>query len=129
MARLTDGSVRARVALAADLVALAAFVVIGVRSHHEATRLEVLLRNAVPFGGAWLVVAAVLRTYRPPSTFRLVKTWSIAVPAAVVLRTLWVGSEGTTKILVFLGVAMAFTLALLIVGRLVTGRFRRRRFV
>jgi hypothetical protein len=129
MVRLTDGSVRARVALAADLLALAAFVVVGVRSHHGATQLRAFLRNAVPFGGVWLVTAALVGTYRPPSTIRLAKTWLIAVPAGVVVWSLWVGSEGTTKILIFLVVAMAFTLVFLIVGRFVTARFRRRRFV
>jgi hypothetical protein len=114
--RLTDGSVPARVALAADLVALCVFVLAGVRSHHETTGLAAFARTAVPFGGAWLVAAGVLRTHRPPSTGRLVKTWSIAVPAGVALRALWVGSEGT-RVLVFLIVAMAFTLAFLLAGR------------
>jgi hypothetical protein len=132
VARFTDGSVRARVAVAADLLALGVFVLVGVRSHHEAARSAVFLRTAVPFVAAWLTVAAFVRTYRHPTIARLVKTWSIAVPAGVVLRAIWVGSAGT-RLLVFLAVAMAFTLLFLLAGRvlarIVTSRLRRRRFV
>jgi Protein of unknown function (DUF3054) len=130
MARLTDGSVGARVALATDLVALGAFVLVGVRSHHETATSTVFLRTAIPFVGAWLAVAALVRTYRHPTVGHLVKTWSIAVPVGVILRALWVGSEGT-RVLVFLVVAMAFTLLFLLAGRLlarvVTARLRPRR--
>jgi hypothetical protein len=132
VARFTDGSVRARAALVTDLVALGVFVLVGIRSHHEATGSTVLLRTAVPFGGAWLVVAAFVRTYRRPTLARLVKTWLIAVPSGVALRAIWVGSKGA-RVLVFLAVAMAFTLLFLLAGRVlgrtVTARLRRRRFV
>jgi hypothetical protein len=132
VARFTEGSVRARVALAADLIALGVFVLVGVRSHHEAARWTVVLRTAVPFGGAWVTVAAFVQTYQRPTIRRLVKTWAIAVPAGVVLRAIWVGSKGT-RVLVFLLVAMAFTLLFLLAGRVlaraVTSRLRRRRFV
>jgi Protein of unknown function (DUF3054) len=131
MARFTDGSVRARVVLATDLLALAVFVLVGARSHHEHAASTVFLRTAVPLGGAWLVVAAFLRTYRRPTIARLVKTWAIAVPAGVVLRALWLGSEGS-RVLVFLFVAMVFTLLFLLAGRVlarfVVSRRRRRRF-
>jgi hypothetical protein len=132
VARFTDGSVRARVAPATDLMALGVFVLVGVRSHHEAARWTVVLRTALPFGGAWLTVAAFVRTYQRPTIRRLVKTWAIAVPAGVVLRAIWVGSKGT-RVVVFLLVAMAFTLLFLLAGRVlaraVTSRLRRRRFV
>lgn len=130
MARLSGGSVGARVALATDLAALGAFVLVGVRSHHEAATSTVFLRTAIPLGGAWLTVAALVRTYRHPTIRRLVRTWSIAVPVGVILRALWVGSEGP-RVLVFLVVAMAFTLLFLLAGRVlarvVTVRLRRRR--
>jgi hypothetical protein len=126
MARFTDGSVRARTAVATDLVALSLFVLVGVRSHHEAARSAVFLRTAVPLGGAWVAVSALVRTYLRPTIARLVKTWSIAVPVGVVLRAIWVGSKGT-RLLVFLFVAMAFTLLFLLVGRVLARAVATRR--
>ncbi len=115
--RLTDGSTRARSALVADLAALLVFVLVGLRSHHEAAMAAAFARTAIPFVGAWLVASAIIRTYRPARLVRLVKTWAIAVPAGVVLRAIWVGSEGS-KVVEFLFVAMAFTLLFLLAGRL-----------
>ncbi|HSL11777.1 MAG TPA: DUF3054 domain-containing protein [Actinomycetota bacterium] len=117
--RLTDGTTSARVTLVVDCLALALFVLAGMRSHRTASQLEIFARNAVPIGGAWLVVSLVMRTYRPPSLARLVLTWAVAVPSGVVLRTLWTGSPSGDDLLVFGAVAMAFTLAFLGAGRAV----------
>jgi hypothetical protein len=118
-ARLTDGTSAARLTLALDLVALAVFVIAGIRSHRTASALEVFLRNALPLGGAWLVASLVLGTYRPPSLARLLLTWLVAIPVGVLVRAWWTGSPDGTDVLVFGGVAMAFTLAFLGAGRLV----------
>jgi hypothetical protein len=122
--RLTDGTSAARRTLAIDVLALVLFVVAGMRSHRTASQLEIFARNVVPIGGAWLVVAALVGTYRPvagrtPSLQRLLLTWAIAVPIGVLLRSWWTGLPDGDDLVVFGAVAMAFTLAFLAGGRVV----------
>jgi hypothetical protein len=117
--QLTDGRPASRVTLAIDLLALALFVVAGMRQHRTASQLEIFLRNVVPIGGAWLVASVLLRTYRPPSFRRLLITWAVAVPVGVLLRSWWTGSPDGDELVLFGAVAMAFTLAFLGGGRLV----------
>ena len=95
------------------------------RSHDTGSHLEVFLRNAVPIGGAWVVTAQTLRTYRPPWLVALLRTWIIAV--GVALRSWWVGSPTGNRMVVFSVVALGFTLALLVLGRLVAMVLERRR--
>ena len=115
------------VLVAVDLLALVVFVVTGMRSHHEGTYLTILLRNVIPLAGTWLAVAALLGTYRRPGLGTLLRTWIVAVPVALVVRSLWVGSPSEIgPFLTFLAVGLAFTLLFLLIGRglvaLVTGR-------
>jgi hypothetical protein len=116
-----------------DLVALVLFVLVGMRRHHEGTYLSILLRNVIPLVGTWAVVAAALGTYRRPGLGMLLRTWIVAVPIALVVRSLWVGSPtGIGPFLTFLAVGLSFTLLFLLIGRglvaLVTGRgYPRRR--
>lgn len=132
--RFTDGTPRARLTLGLDLAALALFVVAGMRSHTTGTQAEIFLRNAVPVMAAWLGTALLLRTYRPPSVRGLLKTWIVAVPIGVVIRSVWVGSPTGGRFFVFLGVALAFTLLFLtgarvlamLAGRRLPGRARGR---
>ena len=109
-----------------DVLALLAFVVAGVRSHGEGAVVDHFLRNAVPLVVAWLVFAMVLGTYRRPGFATLWRTWLVAVPVALVVRSIWVGSPTGVAFLTFLAVAMAFTALFLAIGRgvttLVTGR-------
>jgi hypothetical protein len=120
--RFTDGTRAARLTFAVDVVALTLFIVAGMRSHRTATQLEVFARNAVPIGGAWIVLAALLKTYRPASLPRLLLTWAVAVPIGVLLRAWWRGSPSGEDLLVFGGVALAVTLAFLAGGRLLSAR-------
>lgn len=115
--RLTDGSRHSRRMLVIDLVMLPFFVIVGLGSHDEA-QLTIFLRNAVPLEGAWLVTASVLGTYRTPSLARSALTWAIAVPAGLVVRTVVAARWGDPGMWVFFGVAMAFTLLFLAIGRL-----------
>jgi len=115
------------VLVAVDLLALVVFVVTGMRSHHEGTYLTIFLRNVIPLAGTWLAVAALLGTYRRPGLGTLLRTWIVAVPVALVVRSLWVGSPSEIgPFLTFLAVGLAFTLLFLLIGRglvaLVTGR-------
>jgi hypothetical protein len=113
--------------VAVDLLALVVFVVTGMRSHHEGAYATVFLRNAIPLLGSWAIFSAVLGAYRYPGPGSLLRTWIVAVPVALVVRSLWVGSPtGVGRFLTFLAVGLAFTLLFLLIGRglvaLVTGR-------
>jgi hypothetical protein len=112
--------------IASDVVALTVFVLAGMRSHHEGSALWIFVRNAIPLLAVWLVVAVVLRTYRTPGFMIVAKTWIVAVPIGLVVRSLLVGSPEGIRILVFLAVGLGFTLFFLLTGRavlaLVSGR-------
>jgi hypothetical protein len=105
----------------ADAVALIVFVLVGIRSHHEIGALDLFLRNAVPLEVMWFAVAVVSGTYRRPGLRSLLWTWIVAVPAALVVRSLWLGSPSRVRLLTFLGVGLAFTLLFLLAGRAVVG--------
>lgn len=114
----------------ADAVALVVFVLVGIRSHHEVGTVDLFLRNAVPLEVMWFTVAAVTGAYRRPGLRTLLWTWIVAVPAGLVVRTIWVGSPSGVRLLTFLGIGLAFTLLFLLAGRTVvgvTGRMRSRR--
>jgi len=115
--RLTDGSRYARVALVCDLVALPMFVVVGMTSHHTGSATAIFLRNTVPVMVAWLIVARVIGTYRPPAFLTLFATWALAIPAGLAVRSMIAGTLDDGRFFVFLGVAMAFTLLFLGVAR------------
>jgi hypothetical protein len=124
--RLTDGTTRARLTLAVDLLALMAFVLIGMRSHRSSGAFVVFARTAGPVLGAWLACAFFIRTYRPPSHRSLVRTILVAVPAGVLVRTMVVGSPQGWQILVFLGVALLFLSLFLGTGRVIVSLVSRR---
>ena len=102
---------------AVDALALVAFVVAGIRSHHEVGAVDLFLRNAIPLLSAWFAVAAVTGAYRRPGFRTLLITWAVAVPGGLVARSLWVGSPTGIRLLVFLGVGLVFTALFLSVGR------------
>jgi hypothetical protein len=102
---------------AADALALVLFVVVGIREHEEGTAISLFVRNALPLLGTWFVASRFTGAYRRPGMKTLVRTWALAVPAALLVRTAWVGSPTGTRILVFLGVGLVFTLLFLLAGR------------
>jgi hypothetical protein len=108
-----------------DALALIAFVAVGIRSHHESSVAAEFMRNIVPLLLFWFAVAALLHTYRAgdrPWLARLLLNWAVAVPIALAVRTLWVGSPSTlSRFALFLVVAMAFTLLFLLVERILAG--------
>jgi fructose-specific phosphotransferase system IIC component len=110
----------------ADAAALVAFVVIGLRGHHGRT-VEGFLGNAVPLLGAWFLVAWASHTYRRPGWRSLLRTWIVAVPIGLLVRTVIVGSPRGARILVFVAVGLAFTLVLLVLGRLLVRLLSRGR--
>ena len=116
---MADGGVDRRTALlvGGDLLALVAFVLVGLGSHHEVAGIDLFARNAIPLVLSWCVFARVLRTYRQPGLAPLLRTWLVAVPVALVARSAWVGSPTGGEFLVFLAVGMTFTLLFLLAGR------------
>jgi hypothetical protein len=111
----------------ADAAALMVFVLVGIRSHHEVGALDLFLRNAVPLEAAWFVVSVVAATYRRPGIRTLLWTWVVAVPAGLVVRSIWVGSPSGSRLLVFVGIGMGFTFVFLLAGRGVVELVGRRR--
>jgi hypothetical protein len=125
--RLTDGSRRATTTLVVDVVALAAFVLAGMTSHHETSRAVVFVRNFVPVTVAWFVVALVLPTYRPPRVRWMLANWVVAVPLGLIVRSAIVGDLGESGQLTFFAVALSFTLLFLLIGRAAVAWIERRR--
>ncbi len=110
----------------ADALALVVFVLVGIRSHREIGVLDLFLRNAIPLVAMWFAVASLARTYRRPGLRTLLGTWIVAVPAGLVVRSLWVGSPSGARLLTFLGVGSAFTLLFLLAGRAIVAITERR---
>jgi glycopeptide antibiotics resistance protein len=128
MRRLTDGSPHTRLTLAVDVLAIAAFVLIGMRSHSDAAAVSIFLRNFVPFTGSWLVVSWLVGTYRPPTPIGLIATLLIAIPIGVLLRALWVRSWTAGEVLTFALVALVFATMLMGLGRAISAVLGARLF-
>jgi Protein of unknown function (DUF3054) len=125
---MTDGSSHARLTLAVDVLALAGFVLIGMRSHSDAAAVSIFLRTFVPFTGSWLVVAWLVGTYRPPTPIGLIATLLIAIPIGVLLRALWVRSWSAGEVLTFALVALVFATMLIGLGRAISAVLGARLF-
>jgi hypothetical protein len=94
----------------ADAIALAMFVVIGVLTHGSSV--TALVRDLLIFVGCWFAAALALR--------RLLPTWLVGVTAAVLIRAAFVGHLAAD----FYGIALAFTLLFVLVGRAAATRLR-----
>jgi hypothetical protein len=127
--RLTDGTPRARLTLALDLVAIVGFVLVGMGEHGSGGTLAVFARTAGPLLIAWLACATVFRTYRPPTLRTFAATILVAVPSGVLVRTAIVGSPQGWRLLTFLVVALVFVSLFVgtarVVATLVSRRFER----
>lgn len=121
----TAAKASARAAALIDAAALLVFASVGIAMHGAGFGRGAILRNVVPFLGAWCLLAPVTGVYRRLSLGRLLAHWAVAIPAAVLVRQLWVGRFVSRATVVFLIAALAFTLALLLAGRLIL-QWRRR---
>lgn len=110
----------------ADAAALVVFVLIGLRGHRVST-VEGFLRTATPLLGCWFLLAWLSHAYRRPGWRSLFRTWIVAVPVGLLIRTLMVGSPNGVRILVFIAVGLAFTLVFLVLGRLLVRLVSRAR--
>lgn len=108
----------ARGAALVDAAALMLFVVVGVIQHDEGLSLAGIVRTGVPLLVAWFAVALAVGTYRRPGWVTLAITWVLAVPLGLVVRSAIRGGPWGRGLLIFGGVAMAFTLLFLVGGRL-----------
>ena len=126
MRRLLTGGPGAVWYALADAAALVVFVLIGLRGHRVST-VEGFLRTAVPLLAAWFLVAWLAHAYRRPGWRSLLRTWIVAVPVGLLVRTLIVGSPKGVRILVVIAVGLAFTLVLLVIGRLLARLLHRAR--
>jgi hypothetical protein len=126
--RLTDGSRQARLTLALDVVAIGAFILVGMDAHDDAEAWSIFLRNFVPFTAAWLVTAWFVHTYRPPTPRALLITMLIAIPCGVLLRAAWVRSSTATDVVTFIAVALVFASIFVGLGRVISATVGARLF-
>jgi Protein of unknown function (DUF3054) len=106
-----------------DAAALVAFAAVGMLSHDRALFLAGFVRDALPLLGAWFAVAFAFGAYRRQSFRRLLLTWAIAVPLAVVVRGVALGRHADAMQAAFLATSMAFTLLLVLGFRGLASRF------
>jgi hypothetical protein len=107
-----------RAAALVDGLALTTFVVVGVLQHDGGSILRGLVRTGIPLLGAWYLVAFAVGTYRRPGWLSAVLTWAIAVPIGLIVRSVVRGGPWGHGLIVFGGVALGFTLAFVLGGRL-----------
>lgn len=104
--------------LAGDLVALVAFVAIGQETHEIGDTAHPILnalRGGAPFLIVWLAAAFILRAFDPNTTFwpfmgRTLNAWLVAVPLAILLRSLLLGRAVVPTVFLWVayGVGFAF---------------------
>ncbi|TBH17255.1 DUF3054 domain-containing protein [Thermus thermamylovorans] len=100
-----------------DLLALLLFAGAGLWSHGLPITLEGLARNVLPVLFVWLLLAPFLGTYRRPTWNNLLLTWALAFPAGLWLRQMVFGGAFGMGFLIFLAVAMGFSLLFLLLFR------------
>ena len=98
-----------RTAVVADVLALFAFVTVGLINHHGGLSATGYARDIIPIAGCWLLAAGAFDLYKRPRRRALLATWLVGVTAGVLLRALvrWRLDGGDA---VFLPVALCFSL-------------------
>ena len=114
---MLEPSTRTALLAASDAVAIVAFVTVGLVSHEHAATASGYARDALPLLGAWFGTALLLRTYREGGTRRLLATWAIGVPLGVLIRGVVLGRSLDGDQFAFLGIALAFSLLLVLALR------------
>ena len=102
---------------ATDAVALVAFSVVGLLSHHGTVTVGGLAHDALPLLVGWFAAALAFGLYARPSLARLLATWACGVTVGVAIRALILGRSFNGHEAAFLGVALAFTLLFVLVLR------------
>ena len=109
-------TLRRRLTPVADAVALVVFVTVGLLSHHGDVSLRGYARDALPLLACWFAAATFFGLYRRPTRRALFETWAVGVPAGIAVRQLVLWSFHADD-LVFLVVALTFTLLFVLTGR------------
>jgi hypothetical protein len=121
---------RPRLAALADAVAIVAFAIVGLLSHHGQVSAAGLARDALPLLGGWFAAALLVRLYTRPSPAAFVATWLGGITLGVAVRAAVLSHTQIGKEAAFLGVALAFTLLFDVAARLaaatITASARRR---
>ncbi len=107
-----------RTAVAADMLALFAFVTVGLFNHHGGVSATGYARDILPIAGCWLLAAGAFDLYKRPRWRALLATWLVGVTAGVLVRALvrWRLDGGDA---VFLPVALCFSLLFVLAFRAV----------
>jgi hypothetical protein len=109
-----------------DAVSLLVFTFVGIAMHGAGFGPGPILRNVVPFLGAWYLFAPLTRVYRRPGWRTLLIHWAIVLPVAVIARQWWVGRLVSRATAVFFIASLTLTLVILAAGRLILWLGRRR---
>jgi hypothetical protein len=105
-----------RAAVTADMLAIVAFVTVGLINHKGGLSASGYARDVLPIGGCWLVAAGPFDLYKHPRWRALLATWLVGVTAGVLVRALvrW-RLDGDDA--VFLPVALCFSLLFVLAFR------------
>ena len=107
---------------AADAIAIVLFAAIGQLSHHGGVSAAGFAQDSLPILAGWFAAAAAFGAYRRPGRRAFVLTWLVGVTAGVALRALVLGRAANGREASFLGVALVFTLLLVLGCRLILAR-------
>jgi hypothetical protein len=108
-----------RAAVASDLLALLAFVTVGLINHKGGVSATGYARDVLPIAGCWLVAAGTFDLYKRPRWRALISTWLAGVTGGVLIRSLVLWRiEGDDA--VFLAVALTFSLLFVLAFRAVS---------
>jgi hypothetical protein len=105
-----------RTAVTADVLAIIAFVTVGLINHKGGVSASGYARDVLPIAGCWLVAAGAFDLYKRPRWRALLGTWLVGVTAGVLVRALvrWRLDGGDA---VFLPVALCFSLLFVLAFR------------
>ena len=115
-----------RRAVAADLLALLAFVTVGLVNHDGHVSATGYARDFLPFAACWLVAAGTFDLYRRPRLRAFLATWVLGIVGGVLVRALVrLHIDGGDA--VFAAVALAFTLLFVVAFRIAASAVARPR--
>ncbi len=111
---------RAAILAIGDFAALLVFTLIGLANHKDGITAATVSKVMGPFVVVGAVVTAIVGTYRRPSIRTLIPAWLVTIPVAILMRKALFHTPVTwSSTVVFIGVALAFSLLFILAWRLV----------